>query len=238
MRYLETYNASEGFFGVQDQPGIREMLLMTDYGIFYEFVPAEMGDDEDPPVFSLEDVEPGVNYAVIITTNSGLWRYRLGDTIRFTSVAPYRFTITGRTRLFMNAFGEELMIDNADRAVQFACNGTGAVLKEYTAAPVYMSESEPGHEWLLEFEVQPDNLMRFAELLDQELKRCNSDYEAKRQGDLALKMPKVRNVAPGTFHEWLKRKGKLGGQHKVPRLSNDRKFVDEILGMQAGRGVS
>jgi hypothetical protein len=138
----------------------------------------------------------------------------------------------------MNAFGEELMIDNADRAVQFACQGTGAVLKEYTAAPVYMSDTEPGHEWLLEFDVQPDNLSRFAELLDQELKQCNSDYEAKRQGDLALKMPKVRNMAPGTFHEWLKRRGKLGGQHKVPRLSNDRKFVDEILGMQAGRGVS
>lgn len=238
MRYLETFNASEGFFGVQDQPGVREMLLMTDYGIFYEFIPAEMGDDEDPPVISLEDVVTGVNYAMVITTNSGLWRYRLGDTIRFSSVAPYRFTITGRTRLFMNAFGEELMIDNADRAVQLACKATGAVLKEYTAAPVYMSETEPGHEWLFEFEVQPDSMLRFAEMLDKELKSCNSDYEAKRQGDLALKMPKVRNMPSGTFHAWMKQRGKLGGQHKVPRLSNDRKFIEEILAMRQGAGMS
>jgi hypothetical protein len=168
---------------------------------------------------------------VVITTNSGLWRYQLGDTITFSSVSPYRFTISGRTRLFMNAFGEELMIDNADRAITQACAATGALVREYTAAPVYMSSSEPGHEWLVEFERAPDDLQRFTEVLDQTLKSCNSDYEAKRQKDLALRMPKVRVVPEGVFHAWMKQRGKLGGQHKVPRLSNDRRFVEEILGL-------
>jgi hypothetical protein len=231
MRYLETFNASEGFFGIQDEPGLREMLLMTDYGVFYEFVPAELAGDDYPPVLSLEEVETGVNYAMIITTNSGLWRYKLGDTIRFSSISPYRFTITGRTKLFINAFGEELMIENADKAMHEACILTGAVMKEYTAAPVYMSQTEPGHEWLIEFEIQPASLDVFTDALDTALKNCNSDYEAKRQKDLALKMPKVRSLPSGTFHAWLKSKGKLGGQHKVPRLSNDRRHVEEILGL-------
>ncbi len=231
MHYLETYNASEGFFGIQDVPGAREMLLMTDYGVFFEFIPADKLDEDEPPVYPLSEVEKGVNYAVVITTNSGLWRYQLGDTITFSSVSPYRFTISGRTRLFMNAFGEELMIDNADRAITQACAETGALVREYTAAPVYMSSSEPGHEWLVEFERAPNDLHRFTEVLDQTLKSCNSDYEAKRQKDLALRMPKVRVVPEGVFHAWMKQRGKLGGQHKVPRLSNDRRFVEEILAL-------
>jgi len=231
MHYLETYNASEGFFGIQDVPGSRDLLLMTDYGVFFEFIPTDRLDESNPPVYPLAEVQAGVNYAVVISTNSGLWRYQLGDTICFSSTAPYRFNISGRTKLFMNAFGEELMIDNADKAISAACTATGARVREYTAAPVYMSAEEPGHEWLIEFEQKPNDLQYFAEVLDQTLKACNSDYEAKRQKDLALRLPKVRMVPDGVFHAWMKQRGKLGGQHKVPRLSNDRRFVEEILGI-------
>jgi hypothetical protein len=231
MHYLETYNASEGFFGIQDVPGSRDLLLMTDYGVFFEFIPTDRLDESNPPVYPLAEVQAGVNYAVVISTNSGLWRYQLGDTICFSSTSPYRFTISGRTKLFMNAFGEELMIDNADKAISAACTATDARVREYTAAPVYMSAEEPGHEWLIEFEQKPNDLQYFTEVLDQTLKACNSDYEAKRQKDLALRMPKVRMVPDGVFHAWMKQRGKLGGQHKVPRLSNDRRFVEEILGI-------
>jgi len=230
MRYLESYNASEGFFGIQDSLTSRgDMLLMMDYGILYEFLPLDQLTREFPETISLEDVEIGVSYAMIITTNSGLWRYNIGDTIEFTDLNPYRFKITGRTKLFINAFGEELMIENAERAIFEACNSTNAKVREFTAAPIFFSDKTGGgHEWLIEFEQQPDDLTNFQTELDSILKNLNSDYEAKRAGDLALAPPKVQVCTDGTFYEWMKRKGKLGGQHKVPRLSNDRKIIEEI----------
>lgn len=230
MNYLELYNATEGFFGIQDQRDSGELLLMLDYGIFYEFIPMDAIEQEEPPACSLEDVKTGENYAMVITTNAGLWRYRLGDTIRFTSLHPFRFKITGRTRHFMNAFGEEVIVDNADKALAIACEKTGAHLEEYTAAPVYMNDRESGmHEWLIEFETPPDNIEYFTEILDNALKSINSDYEAKRYQNLALRLPQVHVVPRGTFYRWLQSKNKLGGQHKVPRLSNDRKYLEEVL---------
>lgn len=229
MQYLETYNASEGFFGIQYRQDAADMLLMTDHGIFYEFYPVTEGPEKTIPLW---EVQPGVNYAMLITTNSGLWRYKIGDTVQFSSVKPYLFRITGRTKLFINAFGEELVIENADTAIARACAATGAIVAEYSAAPVYMTSAEPGHEWLIEFETQPDNLQVFTQVLDGELKNCNSDYAAKRHGDLAMRLPRVHVAAKGLFQSWLKQKGKLGGQHKVPRLSNDRKVLDELLGLQ------
>ncbi len=232
MSYLETYNASEGFFGIQDQPGSDEMLLMLDYGIYYEFMPMEEYGKDFPDTFSLEEVELNKNYAVIISTNSGLWRYLIGDMIRFTSLNPFRIKITGRTKLFINAFGEEVMIENTDNAVRIACEKSEALIRDYTVAPVYFSESENGaHEWLVEFEKQPDNLDFFVETLDTALKSLNSDYEAKRYKNMALRKPLMKVLPQNTFYNWMKSKGKLGGQHKVPRLSNDRKFVEEILQM-------
>ncbi|MCG9912116.1 MAG: GH3 auxin-responsive promoter family protein [Flavobacteriales bacterium] len=229
MMYLETYNASEGFFGIQDLPGNNDMLLFLDYGIFYEFVPAE--EAENPTkVIPLEEVEIGRNYAMIISTNSGLWRYMIGDTIKFTSKAPYRIRITGRTKHFINAFGEELMIENADKALHEACLQTGAAIREYTAAPVYMDNQMGGaHEWLIEFEKEPQSLELFGLVLDSTLKKLNSDYEAKRTGDYTLRMPQIHILPKGTFDQWLKAKNKLGGQHKVPRLSNSRTYVEEII---------
>ncbi|MCW3086350.1 MAG: auxin-responsive promoter [Bacteroidetes bacterium] len=230
MTYLELYNATEGFFGIQDQRDSGELLLMLDYGIFYEFIPVTEIEKENPNVISLEDVKADVNYAMVITTNAGLWRYKLGDTIKFTSLHPFRFKITGRTKHFMNAFGEEVIVDNADKALAIACEKTGAQLREYTAAPVYMKDNESGmHEWLIEFEVQPGDITYFTEMLDNALKSINSDYEAKRYQNLALKLPSVKVVPTGTFYKWLESKNKLGGQHKVPRLSNDRKYLEEIL---------
>lgn len=224
LNYLELYNATEGFFGIQDQRDSEELLLMLDYGIFYEFIP--VGSSE---TLSLEEVRKDVNYELVITTNAGLWRYRLGDTIRFTSLRPFRFKITGRTRHFMNAFGEEVIVDNADKALAIACEKTGAQIKEYTAAPVYMNDDESGaHEWLIEFEHPPQRIEYFAEVLDNALKSINSDYEAKRYQNLALKFPLVTMLPEGTFYKWLESKNKLGGQHKVPRLSNDRKYLEEI----------
>ncbi len=234
LNYLELYNASEGFFGIQDQLHSDELLLMLDYGIYYEFLPVENLHQENPHTLSLDAVSLDTNYAIIISTSAGLWRYMVGDTIKFSSLFPFRFKITGRTKHFMNAFGEEVIVDNADKAISIACEKTGAQIKEYTAAPVYMNETESGaHEWVIEFEVPPVNLKAFAQELDQALKSINSDYEAKRFQNLILKEPIVHAVSKETFYEWFKLKSKLGGQHKVPRLSNDRKYVEEILRLAA-----
>lgn len=230
IQYLETYNASEGFFGLQDDLSRDDLLLMTSYGVFYEFVKPEEAHQPFPKVFPLWEVETDVNYAMVITTNGGLWRYLIGDTIRFTSKRPYRFKITGRTKLFINAFGEELVIENAENAIATACAETNAIVSDYTAAPRYMqANQDAGHEWLIEFEVPPNNFQRFCQMLDDRLKAINSDYEAKRYKDIALKPPLIQTIPKGTFNEWLKVRGKLGGQHKVPRLANHRDFVDELL---------
>lgn len=230
LNYLELYNASEGFFGIQDQRNSDELLLMLDYGIYYEFMPMENLDQENPATLSLYEVKPDTNYALIISTNAGLWRYMVGDTIKFTSMDPFRFKITGRTKHFMNAFGEEVMVDNADKAIAKACEKTNAQIKEYSAAPVYMNERENGaHEWVIEFEVYPDSMKQFTQELDNALKSINSDYEAKRYQSMILKEPLVHAVAKDTFYQWFKSKNKLGGQHKIPRLSNERKYIEEIL---------
>lgn len=230
MQYIETYNASEGFFAFQDMLNSEELLLMPDYGIFYEFLPMEEFDKEFPKAIPLNEVETGKNYALIISTNAGLWRYKLGDTIKFTSINPYRIQISGRVKHFINAFGEEVIIDNSDNAITEACRKTNAEVTEYTAAPIYMTGNEKGgHEWIIEFEKLPDDINLFTEILDQTLQKLNSDYEAKRHKDLALKMPLIHIAKKGAFYEWLRSKGKLGGQHKVPRLSNDRKYLEEIL---------
>jgi hypothetical protein len=232
--FLEIYNASEGFFGIQDQKNSDEMLLMLDYGIFYEFLPMEELEKENGRTLSLDEVKLNTNYAMIISSNAGLWRYKIGDTIKFTSLHPFRFRITGRTKHFINAFGEEVIVDNADNALKVACEKTGAIVKEYTAAPVYMSdESRGAHEWIIEFEKEPADLDYFTDVLDTALKSINSDYEAKRYRDIALTRPVIHSVKEGTFYNWLKTKGKLGGQHKVPRLSNDRKYIEEVLALKA-----
>ncbi len=230
MRYLETYNASEGFFGIQDRNNANDMLLLLDYGIYYEFMPLEDLHKENPKTQSLDEVELNTTYALIISTNAGLWRYMIGDTIKFTSLNPFRIQITGRTKHFINAFGEELMIDNAESALSKTCKEMDISIKEYTAAPVYFSDKEnAAHEWLIEFEKDPSDIELFTDLLDKYLKEANSDYEAKRSHDLSLCKPIVRVMPKDTFYTWMKEKGKLGGQNKVPRLSNDRKYVDEIL---------
>ncbi|MES2389057.1 MAG: GH3 auxin-responsive promoter family protein [Bacteroidota bacterium] len=238
MSYIESYNASEGFFAIQDDLGLEnQMLLMTEYGIFYEFIPAEhVGTPHAEPV-PLEGVKPGINYAIVISTNAGLWRYLIGDTVRFTSTDPYRICISGRTRNFINAFGEELIVENAETAISRACAETGALVSNFTAAPVYMQRrSKGGHEWLIEFAREPQTTDIFAASLDKHLRSLNSDYDAKRSHDIALEAPIVQAVPPGTFAHWLGRQGKLGGQHKVPRLSNSREYVDEIAGMLQASG--
>jgi hypothetical protein len=230
MYYLETYNASEGFFGIQDQPNSEEMLLMLDYGIYYEFLPMEDINKENPKTLGLDEVQLNKNYALIISTNAGLWRYMIGDTIKFTSLTPHRIQITGRTKHFINAFGEELIIDNAEKGLLKACAETGAIIRDYTACPIYFEGNNAGgHEWIIEFENKPDNLERFTDVMDQTLREINSDYDAKRYKDMALARPKLHLAPDGTFYEWMKSRGKLGGQHKVPRLANDRAYVDEIL---------
>ena len=236
MKYLETYNASEGFFGIQDHPDDPSLLLMLDYGIYYEFMPmSELGKTK-PKTLLLEEVETGINYALVITTTGGLWRYMIGDTIQFTSTKPYKFRITGRTKLFINAFGEELIIDNATEALKRTCEQTGADVYEFTAAPVFMEEGKKGaHEWLIEFNTPPTDWEQFAALLDQELQKLNSDYEAKRL--LSLECLHLHIAQPGLFNAWLKEKGKLGGQHKVPRLWNDRTHLDELLEMNNREAV-
>jgi len=232
MHYLETYNASEGFFAIQDRSDADDMLLMLDYGIYYEFIPMEEVLNEQPQTLTLDEVVPGVNYAIVITTNAGLWRYMVGDTVKFTSVDPYRIKITGRTRSFINAFGEELIVENANKAMSVACERCNCNIIDYTAAPVYLEGNKKGtHEWLIEFESPPEDMTFFTEILDNALKSLNSDYEAKRYHNMLLEIPIVRKMPPNTFYNWLKSKGKLGGQHKVPRLYNDRKYVDEILKM-------
>jgi hypothetical protein len=230
MNYMETYNASEGFFGIQDRTDHNDMLLMLDYGIFYEFVPIENLNTENPESIGLEEVEEGKNYAVVISTNAGLWRYLIGDTVKFTSLDPFRIQITGRTRNFINAFGEELIIDNAEKALSIACAKCLATITEYTAAPVYFDNNQKAaHEWLIEFETPPDSLEKFIDSFDNALKSLNSDYEAKRYKNMILQEPIVRPMPPQTFYKWLKKRDKLGGQNKVPRLSNDRHYIDEIL---------
>lgn len=230
MKYLETYNASEGFFGLQDDPDDEAMLLMLDYGIYYEFMPMSEIGKSKPKTLMLEEVSTDTNYAMIITTSGGLWRYMIGDTISFTSTKPYKFKITGRTKLFINAFGEELIIDNATQALKSACDQTGADAFEFTAAPVFMDNNHKGaHEWLIEFKNVPEDLEAFADLLDRELQKLNSDYEAKRL--LSLECLHIHAARPNLFNDWLKEKGKLGGQHKVPRLWNDRTHIEELLKM-------
>jgi hypothetical protein len=230
MHYMETYNASEGFFGLQDKTDSDELLLMLDYGIFYEFMPMNQLGLDHPKTLTLDQVEKDVNYALVISTNAGLWRYLIGDTIKFTSLNPFRIKITGRTINFINAVGEEVIIDNAIKALAIACNKCNAIINEFTAAPVYFSsDKNAAHEWLIEFEKPPENIEYFAETLDNALKSLNSDYEAKRYHNMILRPPIVRQVPEKTFYNWLKQKNKLGGQHKVPKLANNRLYVDEIL---------
>ncbi|EHQ25438.1 GH3 auxin-responsive promoter family protein [Mucilaginibacter paludis] len=232
MYYLETYNASEGFFGLQDLEEPGDMLLMLDYGIYYEFLPLENLYDDQPETLTLDQVELGKNYALIISTNAGLWRYQIGDTIRFTNLSPYRIQVTGRTKHFINAFGEEVIIDNAEKALSEACRQTGAIIREYTAAPIYFSDDKAGgHEWIIEFEKKPAEFDRFVDLLDETLRQVNSDYDAKRFKDLALRRPLVHSAPADTFFNWMKARGKLGGQNKVPRLANNREYVDSLLKM-------
>jgi hypothetical protein len=229
INYLEMYNASEGFFAAQDIPGEEGMLLFVDHGIFMEFMPIEEYGKQFPDTIGLSEVELNKNYALVISTNGGLWRYLLGDTIQFTSLDPFRIKVSGRLKHYMNAFGEEVIVDNTDKAIAAASAATGAIVNDYTAAPVYFSEGSNGaHEWLIEFEKQPDDLAAFTRELDATLKSLNSDYEAKRHKDIALRMPIVHSLTKGIFSNWLKSRGKLGGQHKVPRLSNERTHLEEI----------
>ncbi len=232
MQYMETYNASEGFFGVQNEFDKDDMLLMLDYGIFYEFIATENIGDEQPKTISLDEVEVGKNYAMLISTNGGLWRYTIGDTVKFTSKYPFKIKITGRTKQFINVFGEELMVDNTDKALAIACSKTGSIVKDYTVAPVFISAGEKGgHEWIIEFQQAPSNIENFSAELDTALQSLNSDYEAKRFKDIALTTPTIHVVPEQTFYNWMKQRGKLGGQHKVPRLSNSRTHVEEILAL-------
>jgi hypothetical protein len=232
MQYYQTYNASEGFFGIQGEPGTDDMLLMLDYGIYYEFIPMYNTDAEQPPTLQLHEVECNKHYELVITTNGGLWRYRLGDTVMFTSLSPYRIRVTGRTKHFINAFGEELIIDNAEQAISEATRICHCTITDYTAGPIYMARHGKGaHEWLIEFETPPASLDHFTTVLDTHLRKLNSDYDAKRTGSLALDMPLVRPMPRGTFYRWLKAKGKVGGQHKMPRLSNHRNLIEELLQM-------
>jgi hypothetical protein len=231
MKYVESYNASEGFFAIQNEPTRRDMLLMLDYGIFYEFLPTDSLNDYSKAV-SVADVKLGVNYAVIITTSAGLWRYMIGDTVRFTSKNPYKFVITGRTKHFINVFGEELIVDNAEQGLAKACAETGAQIADYTAAPVYMdSDAQCRHQWLIEFSRRPESIEQFATILDTTLQQINSDYEAKRYKDITMQPLEVIPARANLFNDWLKSKGKLGGQHKVPRLSNSRDYISEMLEM-------
>lgn len=229
MKYIESYNASEGFFSIQDDKTKDDMLLMLDYGVFYEFLDTSHLDDTSKTV-PLEGVEMGVNYAMIISTLGGLWRYMIGDTVTFTSKTPYKLKITGRTKLYINAFGEEVIIDNADKALEKACHCTKAEISEYTAAPVFMGDGEKGsHEWIIEFRCEPDSISQFAEVLDKTLQSINSDYEAKRFNDTTLLQPKITIVPCGTFFRWMESRGRVGGQNKVPRLYNDRLYADQII---------
>lgn len=230
MHYMETYNASEGFFGIQDDLEDSGMLLMLDYRVFFEFIPMSVFGTDDAKYLTIADVQKGVNYALVITTNGGLWRYVIGDTVEFTSLFPHKIKITGRTKHYINVFGEELVVDNAETALRTACQATNASIKEYTVAPVFMRGDEKGgHEWVIEFEQQPANLAMFTKLLDHALCAANSDYEAKRKNNTTLNMPVLHALKSGTFYEWMRSRGKLGGQNKVPRLYNTREYVEQLL---------
>ncbi|MDH3381620.1 MAG: GH3 auxin-responsive promoter family protein [Flavobacteriaceae bacterium] len=232
FKYYETYNASEGFFAIQDQNNSDELLLMLDYGIFYEFIPMNNFNGENSIAIQLEQVKLNTNYALVITTNAGLWRYLIGDTIKFTSLNPHRIKITGRTKHFINTFGEELIIDNTEEAIKKACLETNAVVIEYTVAPIYMDgQQSGGHEWIIEFSEVPANLDYFTNVIDDTLKSINSDYEAKRYLNMTLAFPKINIARKNLFYDWLKQKGKLGGQNKIPRLSNSREFIEELFGL-------
>ncbi len=232
MRYMETYNASEGFFAIQDEPSRDDMLLMLDLGVFYEFIPMDELDKENPKTLTIEEVEIGKNYALVISTNSGLWRYMIGDTVIFTSTFPHKIKISGRTKHFINAFGEELIIDNAIKAIDVACKNCNAKVSQFTAAPIYMeNKNSGGHEWIIEFEEEPDSLEHFTKALDNALQTVNSDYEAKRYKDSVLSLPTIHKAPKGLFYEWMKKRGKLGGQNKVPQLANNRKYIDELIQM-------
>lgn len=232
INYYEIYNASEGFFGIQDRKGANDMLLMLDYGIFYEFIPMEDIHKEHPRIFTIENVEIGKNYAMVITTNGGLWRYMIGDTVTFTSTSPYRVKITGRTKHYINAFGEELMINNVEEAIRKACEATNSSISDFTGAPVFMVNGESGaHEWIFQFTQEPTDIRLFTQVFDDHLKQINSDYEAKRYNNMTLKEPIVHIAKPNLFYDWMAMRGKLGGQNKVPRLSNDREYIEPLLAL-------
>ncbi len=234
FRYYETYNASEGFFAIQDQNNSSDLLLMLDYGIFYEFIPMDCYGTPQQIAIPLSEVKLNTNYSVVITTNAGLWRYKVGDTIRFVSLSPHRIKVTGRTKHHINAFGEELIIENAERALKNVCKRTSAEIVDYTAAPVFMEGKEKGaHEWIIEFKTPPENMAYFEELFDNALKSLNSDYEAKRFNNMTLNKPKIHSARTNLFYDWLKENDKLGGQHKVPRLSNSRTYLEELLRLNA-----
>lgn len=234
FNYYEIYNASEGFFAIQDQNNSDELLLMLDYGIYYEFIPMKTYGTADQKAIPLSEVVVGENYAVVITTNSGLWRYKIGDTVRFTSTNPYRIKVTGRTKHHINAFGEELIIENAEQALKKVCQETKSEIVDYTAAPIFMNGKEKGaHEWMIEFKTPPQNLTQFSILFDNALKEVNSDYEAKRFNNITLNIPKIHMARERLFYDWLKKKDKLGGQHKIPRLCNERSYLEELLTMNS-----
>jgi hypothetical protein len=230
IKYYETYNASEGFFAIQDRNNSKELLLMLDYGIFYEFISMKTYETSEEKIIPLSEVELGENYVIIITTNAGLWRYKIGDTVRFTSKSPYRIKVSGRTKHHINVFGEELIIENAEEALKNSIADIPCTIKDYTVAPIFMEGKEKGaHEWIIEFGTRPDDISAFAKALDHYLQRANSDYEAKRSNNITLKAPKIHCAHPDVFYNWLKQKGKLGGQHKIPRLSNSREYIEELL---------
>ncbi|WP_205677795.1 GH3 auxin-responsive promoter family protein [Brumimicrobium salinarum] len=235
MHYIESYNASEGFFGIQDEVG-GDLLLMLDYGIFFEFIPmSKFAGTDSKEIIALKDVELNTNYAIVISTNGGLWRYILGDTVSFSSLDPFRVKVTGRTKHFINVFGEEVIVDNSDQAIRKACELTDATLKDYTACPIYMEEGKQGgHEWIVEFSKDPKDFKLFTQFLDDELRKLNSDYDAKRTNNLTLNFPLIHKARSGLFDDWLKKKGKLGGQHKVPRLVNNREIFEDIIQLQKG----
>ena len=229
FKYFEIFNASEGFFAIQDQNNSSELLLMLDYGIFYEFIPTSQSEQD---IISLADVKLNVNYAMVITTNSGLWRYKIGDTIKFTCLNPFRIKVTGRTKHFINVFGEELVIENAEKALSMTCELTKCEISNYTVGPIFMgSKTKGSHEWLIEFEKKPDDINKFMEILDLNLQRLNSDYEAKRYKSSTLEIPKIQVARKNLFYDWLASKNKLGGQNKVPRLSNSREYLDELINL-------
>jgi hypothetical protein len=237
MNYMEAYNASEGFFAIQDSLERKDMLLMLDYGVFFEFIPMDELEKDHPQTLTIDEVETDKNYAIVISTNGGLWRYMIGDTIRFTSLYPHKIKISGRTKHYINTFGEEVIIDNAENALKKACKETNALVKEYTAAPVYMGTENKGkHEWIIEFEREPNDIKKFTKVLDSALQEVNSDYEAKRYKDITLDMPVVNQAKSGLFYQWMKQRGKLGGQNKVPRLANNRKYLDPLIELNKKMG--